>query len=214
MRGNTGTPSFFREEYQGHHGACVVVRPVRELISPKRFFTDEKTKFSIDGVRLEVYMIPGESADYVAVWLPDAQALFSGDHVYGSFPNLYPIRGGDYRNVERSWVIESVYEQTIQGMNEGRTADELATSVRLPEAQRNLLCLGDIYGVIPGAAREIFAAKIGWFNGNPTPLVRLTPAEQSARMAILLVEQTFLSAGQGRPRRRETIAGLPFLQSS
>ena len=101
MRGNTGTPSFFREEYQGHNGACVVVRPVRELISPKRFFTDEKTKFSIDGVRLEVYMIPGESADYVAVWLPDAQALFSGDHVYGSFPNLYPIRGGDYRNVER-----------------------------------------------------------------------------------------------------------------
>ena len=113
-----------------------------------------------------------------------------------------------------AWVIESVYEQTIQGMNEGRTADELATSVRLPEALRNLLCLGDIYGVIPGAAREIFAAKIGWFNGNPTPLVRLTPAEQSARMAILLVEQTFLSAGQGRPRRRETIAGLPFLQSS
>ena len=58
-------------------------------------------------------------------------------------------------------VIESVYEQTIQGMNEGRTADELATSVRLPEALRNLPCLGDIYGVIPWAAREIFAAKIG-----------------------------------------------------
>ena len=58
-------------------------------------------------------------------------------------------------------VIESVYEQTIQGMNEGRTADELATSVRLPEALRTLPCLGDIYGVIPGAAREIFAAKIG-----------------------------------------------------
>lgn len=115
----------------------------------------------------------------------------------GVSPNLYPIRGSVYRDVERwargvrrlvafapkavmfgynhvpAWeeclpmmenyarVIESVYEQTIQGMNEGRTADELATSVRLPEALRNLPCLGDIYGVIPWAAREIFAAKIG-----------------------------------------------------
>ena len=194
-------------------------RPAREPISPNRFFSEEKTELSIDGVklevymirtnvcqsnndtsrgvRLEVYMIPGERADHVAVWLPDSQVLFAGDHVYGSFPNLYPIRGSVYRDVERwargvrrlvafapkavmfgynhvpAWeeylpmtenyarVIESVYEQTIQGMNEGRTADELATSVRLPEALRNLPCLGDIYGVIPGAAREIFAAKIG-----------------------------------------------------
>ena len=172
-------------------------RPAREPISPNRFFTEEKTELSIDGVRLEVYMIPGERADHVAVWLPDSQVLFAGDHVYGSFPNLYPIRGSVYRDVERwargvrrlvafapkavmfgynhvpAWeeclpmmenyarVIESVYEQTIQGMNEGRTADELATSVRLPEALRNLPCLGDIYGVIPWAAREIFAAKIG-----------------------------------------------------
>ena len=72
---------------------CVVVRPVRELISPNRVFTDEKTKLSIDGVRLEVYMIPGESADHVAVCLPDAQALLSGDHAYGSFPNPHTRRG-------------------------------------------------------------------------------------------------------------------------
>ena len=74
-------------------------RPAREPISPNRFFSEEKTELSIDGVRLEVYMIPGERADHVAVWLPDSQVLFAGDHVYGSFPNLYPIRGSVYRDV-------------------------------------------------------------------------------------------------------------------
>ena len=87
-------------------------RPAREPISPNRFFSEEKTELSIDGVklevymirtnvcqsnndtsrgvRLEVYMIPGEKADHVAVWLPDSQVLFAGDHVYGSFPISIP----------------------------------------------------------------------------------------------------------------------------
>lgn len=131
-------------------------RPAREPISLNRFFSEEKAELSIDGVRLEVYMIPGERADHVAVWLPDSQVLFAGDHVYGSFPNLYPIRGSVYRDVERwargvrrlvafapkavmfgynhvpAWeeylpmtenyarVIESVYEQTIQGNERGQ----------------------------------------------------------------------------------------------
>ena len=42
-------------------------RPAREPISLNRFFSEEKAELSIDGVRLEVYMIPGERADHVAV---------------------------------------------------------------------------------------------------------------------------------------------------
>ena len=197
-------------------------KPARgRLATPDKFFVDEKTLMTIDGVTLEIYMIPGETADHVAIWLPDQKVLFPGDHVYGSFPNIYPIRGGGYRDVER-WAkavrrlmefkpnavmfghnsvpdgdailpllenyanaMEYVYEETIRGMNEGKTADELAVSVRLPDTLRGEPYLGEFYGAVAWAVREIFAAKIGWFDGNPTNLVPLAPIEEAERMAAL-----------------------------
>ena len=45
--------------------------------------------------------------------------------------------------------------------------------------------LGEFYGAVPWAVREIFAAKIGWFDGNPTNLVPLAPLEEAERMAKL-----------------------------
>lgn len=191
------------------------------LVSPNSFFTQEKTTLTIDGVTLEIHMIPGESADHIAIWMPGQKVLFSGDHVYGCFPNLYPIRGGAYRDVERwakavrrlmqfnpeavmfghndvpskeqitpmlekyAQAMEYVYTETIKGMNEGKTADELAVSVTLPEGLRGEPYLGEFYGAVPWAVRSIFAAKIGWFDGNPTRLVPLTPAEEARRMAEL-----------------------------
>lgn len=191
------------------------------LAVPNKPFTEEKTVLTIDGVTLEAHMIPGESADHIAIWLPKQQVLFAGDNVYGCFPNLYPIRGGAYRDVER-WAnavrrlmefkpnavmfghndvpakdeilpllenyasaMEYVYEETIKGMNEGKTADELAVSVRLPEELRSKPYLGEFYGAVGWAVREIFAAKIGWFDGNPTNLVPLTPLEKAEHMAKL-----------------------------
>ena len=103
-------------------------------------------------------------------------------------------------------AMEFVYEETIRGMNEGKTADELAVSVRLPEALRGKPYLGEFYGAVPWAVREIFAAKIGWFDGNPTNLVPLAPLEEAERMVKLaggkeqlaLLAQTALHDGDYR----------------
>ena len=82
-------------------------------------------------------------------------------------------------------AIEYVYSETIKGMNEGKTADELAVSVQLPLRLRNDAYLAEIYGAIPWAVREIYVAKLGWFDGNPTNLVPLSPLENAERMAQL-----------------------------
>ena len=52
----------------------------------------------LDGVRAELIMAPGETADHMAVWLPDTKLLFPGDNWYHAFPNLYAIRGTPYRD--------------------------------------------------------------------------------------------------------------------
>lgn len=182
---------------------------------------DGRTELDIDGVRLELYTVPTESADMVVAWLPEQKVLFGGDAAYGSFPNLYPLRGGAYRDVERwaqgirrlmefpaqallcghnlalfgddipvfldnyAQALEYVYAATIQGMNEGRTADELAATVELPESLRKLPYLAELYGAVPWSVRAIFAAKAGWFDGNPSNVIPLSNREEAEHMAGL-----------------------------
>ena len=191
------------------------------LAQPNHFVSDDKEVLTIDGVTLELYKIPGESPDTVVVWLPEQKTLFTGDNVFYSFPNLYPIRGGIYRDVEL-WAkgvrrlidfapeaimfghlealvgdeiipllgnyaeaMEYVYNATINGMNEGKTPDELAATIELPVHLQSLPYLGEYYGAIAWAVREIFAAKLGWFDGNPSKLVPLSPLEEAQRIARL-----------------------------
>ena len=82
-------------------------------------------------------------------------------------------------------AIEYVYAETLKGMNQGKTPDELAASLRLPGHLRDQAYLGEFYGAVPWAVRSIYAHKLGWFDGNPTTLVPLTPLEEAERMAAL-----------------------------
>jgi uncharacterized sulfatase len=52
----------------------------------------------LDGVAARFIHAPGETADHMAVWLPEAGVLFPGDNWYHAFPNLYAIRGTPYRD--------------------------------------------------------------------------------------------------------------------
>lgn len=40
---------------------------------------------------------PGETPDHLTVWVPELKAAFIGDNFYGSFPNLYTLRGTQQR---------------------------------------------------------------------------------------------------------------------
>lgn len=66
-------------------------------------FNAQAHVLKIAGLELSLVAAPGETDDEMFVWHPQSQTLFSGDNLYKSWPNLYPIRGAAYRDV-RLWA--------------------------------------------------------------------------------------------------------------
>ena len=70
-------------------------------IEPNFTFQDS-LNISLAGIDIELYAANGETNDQLFVWCPELETLFTGDNYYKSFPNLYAIRGSQYRDV-KSW---------------------------------------------------------------------------------------------------------------
>ncbi|MEO6738679.1 MAG: alkyl/aryl-sulfatase [Chthoniobacteraceae bacterium] len=189
---------------------------------PTDTFQDGRKKIAVGGLELELVAAPGETDDELYVWFPKERVVFAGDNFYQSWPNLYAIRGHDYRDVQK-WIqsldamlqekpahvvpghtppmvgeqqtvevltnyrdaIKSVFDQTIAGINRGMTPDELVVSVKLPDHLKDLDYLREYYGNAEWGVRSIFSGYLGWFDGNPTHLFSLPPAEAAKRMAKL-----------------------------
>ncbi len=186
-------------------------------------YTEQAVQRDIDGVTIEMHAAVGETDDQIFVWLPEDRVLCCGDNFYPCFPNLYAIRGSQYRDVA-AWVdsldlilsynaehllpghgyaiqgwehvhevlknyrdaIKSVLLQTLEGMAQGKTMDELAAMVHLPEHLRDLPYLGEHYGSVAWSVRSIFTGYAGWFDGNPTNLHPLPPTEQASNLLRMM----------------------------
>jgi alkyl sulfatase BDS1-like metallo-beta-lactamase superfamily hydrolase len=61
-------------------------------IEPTILF-DDKHEFTLGGVKFEIISTPGETYDHLTVWMPQYKIAFTGDNYYGSFPNIYTLRG-------------------------------------------------------------------------------------------------------------------------
>ncbi|WP_136443634.1 alkyl/aryl-sulfatase [Pacificoceanicola onchidii] len=66
-------------------------------IPPTELFAEDRD-IDLDGTLARLIHAPGETADHMAVWLPEQKILFPGDNWYHAFPNLYAIRGTPYRD--------------------------------------------------------------------------------------------------------------------
>ncbi|MFM1896995.1 MAG: hypothetical protein RLZZ385_2069 [Pseudomonadota bacterium] len=64
---------------------------------------DEDYSFSLGGLTFELMHTPGETYDHLSVWIPELRAVFVGDNFYGSFPNIYTLRGTKPR-----WALDYV----------------------------------------------------------------------------------------------------------
>lgn len=197
--------------------------PLREgFLPPTRTFSEKRLEIVVSGVTLHLVAAPGETDDQLYVWAPEKGVLFCGDNHYHAFPNLYAIRGTQYRDV-RKWstsvaemselgaeflvpghtrpvfgkqevkerlsnyskAISHVYDETVKGMNQGLSADELAHAIHLPPELAEQPYLKEFYGAIPWAVRMIFSGNLGWFDGNPSNLFPLGPKEEAKQMAEL-----------------------------
>ena len=73
------------------------------MLSPTTIYTEDTVTRSIDGITLQMVSAVGETDDQIFIWLDEAKVLCCGDNFYACFPNLYAIRGGQYRDVS-AWV--------------------------------------------------------------------------------------------------------------
>lgn len=83
-------------------------------------------------------------------------------------------------------AIRYVFDATIAGMNQGMTPSQLVHSVKLPPELASRDYLREFYGNVEWGVRTIFDGYLGWFDGNPTNLFSLPPAEEAEKMAQLV----------------------------
>lgn len=186
-------------------------------------YNEDHVERVIDGVHLQLVRLVGETDDQIAIWLPDQKVLCSGDNYYACFPNLYAIRGSQYRDIA-AWIdsldaliafdaevllpghtapligadtvretlsnyrnaIDYILSETLRGMNAGKTIDELASTIHLPEHLASLPYLGEHYGCTEWTVRAIYVAYLGWFDGNPTRLHPLPPSIHAEKTVALM----------------------------
>jgi len=86
----------------------------------------------------------------------------------------------DYRD-----GIRYVYDQTVRLMNQGKTPDEIAATLKLPPHLATSPYLQEFYGTGEWSVRSVFAGNLGWFDGNPSTLRPLSPVTEAEKMAKL-----------------------------
>ena len=194
-----------------------------DFLAPTTVYKEKIVKRIIDGVELHLQASPGECEDGLFVWLAQDKIVCCGDSYYGCWPNLYAIRGSQYRDIAL-WIsslkeikklnadvllaghtqpvignkrvfstlenyigaIESILIQTLYCMNKGMSESETVETVRLPEKYSSLSYLGEFYGTVQWSVRAIYNGYLGWFDGNPTNLNRLSDKEYCSELIELI----------------------------
>lgn len=73
------------------------------MLPATTIYQQEVVERVIDGIPMKLFSAVGESDDQLGVWLPEDQVLCTGDTYYGCWPNLYAIRGTQYRDIA-TWI--------------------------------------------------------------------------------------------------------------
>ena len=76
-------------------------------------------------------------------------------------------------------AIQFVHDQTVRGMNEGLTPDELVEVVRLPPHLAGHPYLQELYGTVEWSVRSVFAGYLGWFDGDTATLSPAPPDDRA-----------------------------------
>jgi alkyl sulfatase BDS1-like metallo-beta-lactamase superfamily hydrolase len=82
-------------------------------------------------------------------------------------------------------AIQFVHDQTIRGINQGLTPDELVEVVKLPPHLAEHPFLQEFYGMVEWSVRSVFSGYLGWFDGDAATLEPVNPDERAAGIASL-----------------------------
>ena len=95
----------------------------------------------------------------------------------------------DYAN-----AIQSVYDQTVAGMNRMEDPVTIAQNIKLPEDLSDKPWLKQVYGNVENASRSIYSGLVGWYDGNPVNLHPLSKQERAIKLVKLLGGQDAVGA--------------------
>ena len=86
------------------------------------FVSAPKDTINIAGIELILERTYGETHDHLLVYYPAEEVIFPGDQFYKSFPNLYAIRGTEYRDVQK-WAeaLNTILSYDAAAMAQGHT---------------------------------------------------------------------------------------------
>jgi alkyl sulfatase BDS1-like metallo-beta-lactamase superfamily hydrolase len=104
-----------------------------ELLATTTF--DRFCEFRLGGLTFQLVHTPGETYDHLSVWIPEYRIAFTGDNIYGSFPNLYTLRGTKPRwaldYIESLERVQSWQPEILAPSHEGPTYGVEANRERL-----------------------------------------------------------------------------------
>jgi len=118
-------------------------------------------------------------------WIASLEKMLKLNADYLIQGHMRPILGRDavrealtvYRD-----GIRTILDQTLAGIRQGKTPDELVQEVKLPPVLAQSPYLQEYYGDVAWTVRGIYADYVGWFDGNATNIYPLPPAEHAAKM--------------------------------
>jgi len=148
------------------------------LFAGDNFYSSFPNLYAIRGTAYRDVLKWSESVAKMAEFKP--HALVPG--------HTMPVRGEENSTTalkNYSEAIRSVYEQTVRGINAGKSPDQIAHEVKLPRHLKDKPYLIEYYGTIPHAVRAIYSGLLGWYDGNPTTLNPLEPRLKAEKMAEL-----------------------------
>jgi len=79
-------------------------------------------------------------------------------------------------------AAQYIYDQTIRGMNQGYTADELLRMIQLPEQLDNHPWLTKARNDVSAHVKQIYYGNLGWFEGNSVFLNSISSDERSHKI--------------------------------
>ena len=135
-----------------------------------------------------LYAIRGAAPRPVMTWVGSLTRLIGlgAEHVVPG--HTRPVLGAtNARDALRAYRdgIESVFDQTLEGMRKGERPDELVAHVKLPPHLAESPYLQEYYGTVEWSVRAIYSDRLGWFDGNATRLFPMSENERAPKIVAL-----------------------------
>jgi alkyl sulfatase BDS1-like metallo-beta-lactamase superfamily hydrolase len=128
--------------------------------------------------------------DFVRNALSWSQALntaldkFGGDVQILINQHQWPVWGNERARTnlaDHRDLYKYIHDQTVRMMNEGMEPREIAETLKLPPGLENDWAVHPYYGGLPQAVMAVYQRYVGWYDGNPANLNRLSPVEEAKK---------------------------------